>query len=54
MEFTLEFGSRDPSTELMQFICLVTDVLQPRQREDGSGKQEGWIALSREKQNLSG
>jgi len=41
MEFTLEFGSEDPSTELLLFICLVTNMLQTRQRESHSGKQTG-------------
>lgn len=54
MEFTPEFGSGDPSTELMLFICLVTNMLQTRQRENHSEKRAGWIALTSEKQSLSG
>lgn len=54
MEFTLDFGPGDPSTELMLFICVVTNMLQARQRENRSGKQAGEISVKRENQNLSG
>lgn len=54
MEFTLDFGPGDPSTELMLFICVVANTLQARQRDNRSGKQPGEVSVTRENQNLAG